>query len=372
MTDMRLRTYSMKQITIGKRVLMRIDGNVPIKNGRVLRGADRRLLSVIPELQNLLKRGAEVTLMTHVGRPGGKMVQELSTAPLQRYFAKKLGQEVQVLENLRFNSGEEKNDASFAKKLAKHGDMYVNNAFGVCHRKHASIHAITRYIDSYTGSVLANEVKQLTKRYRKPMVLVIGGIKLESKIPVIEHLASKAGAILTAGGIAVSMVDVEQGKKLFAGGREITDSDRRQARKILREYASKVHLPMDFRTARSENFRKLTLKNVDDIKSRDRLFDVGPKTVDHYSDLIDGAKTVIWNGPLGLVEKAAAAKGTHEIAKSITEQKRTRSIVGGGDTVAFLDKKKLGDKFTFVSTGGGAMLAFLAGKKMPGIEVLQK
>lgn len=369
---MRLRTYSLRSITPGKRVLMRIDANVPIKNGRLIKGGKRRMDVVLPEMRAILKKGAHLTVMTHLGRPNGKPVPELSVAPIRRYLSKHLGYDVEVLENVRFHPGEKKDTAAFAKKLAKEGDVYINNAFGVCHRKHASVHAITRYIDSYAGHALANEVKQLSRRYRKPAVLIIGGIKLESKVPVIEHLVDRVDAILTAGGVAVALIDVERGKNLFAGGTEISDTDRRRARKLLHEHGEKIHVPVDFRTARSENFRKLTLKDVSKIRSRDRLFDVGPKTIEHYAELIDGAKTVIWNGPLGQIENVQAAKGTKQIAEVISRQRRTRSIVGGGDTVAFLDRKGLADSFTFVSTGGGAMLAFLAGKPMPGLEVLRK
>lgn len=369
---MRLKTYSLRSISAGERVLMRIDANVPIKNGRILKGGERRIESVLPEMRAILRRGAHLTVMTHLGRPHGKKVSELSVAPIRRYLEKRLGYDVEVLENLRFNPGEEKDSAAFAKKLASKGGIYINNAFGVCHRKHASVHAVTRYIDSYAGHALANEVKQLSKRYRKPAVLIIGGIKLESKVPVIEHLAGKVDSILTAGGVAVALIDAEQGKDLFAGGTEISEADRKRARKLLREHADKIHVPIDFRIARSVNFRKLTLKDVSKIRAKDRLFDVGPKTISHYADLIDGARTVIWNGPLGQIENAQAAKGTKQIAEVIARQKRTRSIVGGGDTVAFLDRKGLADAFSFVSTGGGAMLAFLGGKSMPGLEVLRR
>lgn len=392
--DMKLRQYKKGMIPKGTRVLIRIDANVPIKNGRVVSGGDNRIQAVLPELKRLASLGGKIVLMTHVGRPEGARVDELSTKPIADYLVKQIKQsvyhtqdtvgdtvlkrieemepgDVLVLENLRFYAGEQKNAAAFAKKLARLGDIYINNAFGVSHRKHASVHAITRYIDSYAGDMLRREVDELTRPLKQPAVLVIGGIKLKTKIPVIEHLAPAVDTILTAGGIAVALIVAERSKRLSAGGHEISKDELNEAKKILDKYPEKLHLPVDFKISTKKQFDTLTTKDAGELRARDRLFDIGPKSIRHYKELLEGAKFVIWNGPMGLIERTPSAKGTVEIAKAIVSLEHARTIVGGGDTVAFLEKKNLADKFSFISTGGGAMLDFLAGKELPGLEAVR-
>lgn len=369
---MKLRSYSLREIRSGMNVLVRIDGNVPLKNGRIVRDGDRRLRVLIPELRALVKKGAEVTLMTHIGRPSGKVDPELSVKPVEQYMKKNVSKTIQVKENLRFSAGEEKDASPFAKQLASGFDLYINDAFGVCHRKHASVHAIGKYIDARAGRRLVEEVKQLSKAYRHPSVLVLGGIKLETKIPVIEHLSSRVDHILTAGGIAVAMTGVITGKKLYAGGYEISDTEKRMAKKVLSQYGDQIHVPLDYLFSRAKDFRQLAKKHMQDVRSGDRLFDIGPETIKEYESVLRSAKTVVWNGPMGFIERVPSSRGTQQIAEAIVANRWSRKIVGGGDTVAYLDKKDLAKQFSFVSTGGGAMLAFLGGKPMPGLEILRK
>lgn len=367
---------------------MRVDANVPIKNGRVESAGDFRLRAVLDEIESLCKRGARVVLLTHLGRPNGKHVARDSTHPIAVYFSKALHRpihyidgivgssverkverlqpgEIAMLENVRFDKREERNDAGFAKELAKLGDVYVNNGFGVSHRKHASVHAITRSIKSYAGDLLVKEVEELSRPFRSPSTLIIGGIKLETKVPVIEKLAWEADSILLGGGVAVALVAAERNMRLKAGTVTISRAELEVARQILERYAPMIHLPVDFLVGDRR------VRSVEDLKSGDALFDIGPKSVRHFSKILTGAKTILWNGPMGDISKSTAQRGTLQLAKVITRNKVARSVVGGGDTVAFLEKHKLAEKFRFVSTGGGAMLEFLGGENLPGLDVLK-
>lgn len=385
MINMKLRVYPRSLLRSGTRVLMRIDANVPLLRGKVDPSGDARLKAVLPEIEVMLEKGVQLTLMTHLGRPGGVFDPAASVAPIAEYLKRALkhpvplctvdevcDEPISLLENLRFDSGEEKDSAAFAKRLAKHGDVYINNAFGVCHRKHASVHAITRYLPSYAGRALQTEVKELSRHYRHPAVLVVGGIKLESKVAVIEHLAPSVDAILTAGGVAVALIEAATGKKLFAGGRKIEKSELEAAKRVFAKHRHKLHVPIDFQVANSAPFKTLKTARIEEIEAGKHLFDIGPLTAEHYAELLEGAKSIVWNGPMGQVERAQAAKGTIRVAQAIAKNHAARAIVGGGDTVTFLEQKRLCSLFSFVSTGGGAMLAFLAGETMPGIEVLKR
>ena len=364
---------------------MRIDANVPIKNGVVDASGDARLKAVLPEIQELLSCGVRLTLMTHVGRPEGVFDPAYSVQPIANYIARALKRKVEVcavadvsegelvmLENLRFDRGEEKDSAAFAKKLAKHGEIYINNAFGVCHRKHASVHAITRYLPSYAGMALQKEVMELSRHYKHPAVLIVGGIKLESKVEVIDHLAPSVDAILTAGGVAVALIEAATGQKVFAGGRAIDKNELAAAKRVFKRYRHKLHVPIDFLVSKRAPFTRLSTVHSEALAKNDHLFDIGPDSAEHYADLLSRARTIFWNGPMGQAERAPASKGTLRLAKAIAANKKAHSVVGGGDTVTFLEKNKLLDGFSFVSTGGGAMLSFLGGEEMPGLEVLKK
>ena len=341
---MRLRTLLVSKIKKGTRVLMRVDANVPLANGRLKKGTDARLQAFVPDVLALQKRGAIVVLLSHLGRPNGKHVPTLSLKPVARRLATLLNLPVQLvdvlpddaapgevylLENLRFASGEESNSKTFAKMLAVMGDVYVNNAFSVSHRKHASVVAITSLLPSYAGSQLEREVTELSKPMKAPFVLVLGGIKLETKLPLLTHLSKKVDVMLLGSGL------------LPVGA------------SLKKRFGTKVILPIDTKKSATSE-------------------DIGPSTIELFNHALVGAKSVLWNGPLGTIEQKGGAVGTMAIAKKIASLSGARTVVGGGDTIVFLEAHGMMNQFSFVSTGGGAMLAFLSGKPMPGIMPLVK
>ncbi len=294
-----------------KRVLLRVDFNVPMSDRKI--EDDFRIKQTIPTIEYLLKKRAIVILASH--RSDGK-----SLTPIWDLF--KDYPNLEFLENLRFNKGEEANNQAFAKKLSSLADIYINDAFGVCHRKHASIVSIPKYLPSAMGLLLEKEIKNLSKiidNPKRPLVTIIGGAKVKSKAKVIDDFLKLADNVLIGGKLGLE----------------------------IKKKSVKLHLPNDY------------LDN----------YDIGPKTIKEYKKIIGGAKTVVWAGPMGWFEKEKYIKGTKEIAQAITSSK-SFSVVGGGDTLNALKKLKLRDKFSHVSTGGGAMLAFLAGEKLPGIEAL--
>ncbi len=311
-----------------KRVLVRCDFNVPLsKEGDIL--DDYRIKQTLPTIEYLIKEGAEVILMSHLGNPGGKFKKELVMAPVAQRLEKLLGKKLVLLENLRFNPGEENNDDNFAKDLAQKGDIYVNDAFSVCHREHASVVAIVKYLPSCAGFLLEKEIKilgDLLKNPRKPLIGVIGGKKVEDKSKAIDNLSKVADFILISGLIK----------------KEINDKNIKFA------YPQKIIGPQ---------------KNLE-------APDIDEKTINIFKDKIKNAQTVFWSGPFGKIEEVEFQKGTEEIAKAIIGS-GAFSVAGGGETVEFINKIGLIDKFNHVSTGGGAMLAFLAGERLPGIIALE-
>lgn len=334
-----------------KRVLVRCDFNVPLdKNGKIL--DDFRIKETRPTIEYLIQKEAKVILMSHLGRPEGKVVEGLRLTPIQvrlmEYLdlsvtkapdciGEKIEQwtrsmqpgEILLLENLRFHKGEEENDENFAKELAKLGDIFINDAFGACHRFHASIVGIPKFLPSGAGFLLEKEIevlRRLMENPKKPLVVIIGGKKVKDKVGVINKFLEVADWILIGGLIK----------------REIKEKG------ISFKYPQKIIEP------------------VDEVDGED----LGPKTIDFFKEKISEAKTVFWSGPLGMIEEEKYQGGSKEIAKAIIESKAF-SIVGGGETVEFLNKVNLVEKFNHVSTGGGAMLEFLSGKKLPGIEALK-
>ena len=336
-----------------KRVFVRCDLDVPLVGGKI--GDDTRLLSAIPTIEYLLKNNAKVIIGGHLGRPKGTD-KSLSLEPIARWLFKEfkirnlkfefklkienlkftklasfggweIGPNIFLLENLRFNAGEEANDPEFGKKLASLAQIYVNDAFGVCHRNNASIVAITKYLPHFAGIRLQEEVEVLGKILSnpdRPLVVVIGGEKIETKLPLVEKMLGLADYVLVGGEIASELPPAEISNK---------------------------------------NIIVAVLnKNKTDINSEDSLC---------FSGVIKDAKTVIWNGPMGVIQKIETEKGTRQIAQSIIQSKAF-SVVGGGSTVAFLRKEGFLDKFSFVSTGGGAMLSLLSGEKLPGLAALEK
>lgn len=370
-----LKTWTQKDIARDDRVLLRIDANVPMKNGRVSIHGRHRLRANIPEIERLQKRGVRIVLVAHLGEPNGKAMKALSLAPVARALSHALGVPIRfiphlpgkeaqdvidrmapgaivMLENLRFDAGETSNSAVFAKRLAACADVYVNNAFGVCHRKHASLVGVTKYLPSFAGELVVRETTMLSCTPKKPFVLVIGGAKISTKIPLLEHFGSKADMILMGGGASLTMLAASMGKLLVKAPMFTKLEDVAEAKKVAKKFGKKIYLPCDL------------------VISSNAIPDIGPETAKDFARALSKAKTIIWNGPLGITERKDGFVGTLTVARAIARNKKATSLVGGGETVECLEEFDLSESFTHVSTGGGAMLAYLAGEKMPGLEVL--
>lgn len=364
----------------GKRVFCRVDFNVPLKNGEIVN--DRRIREALPTINYLLKQNAIVILATHLGRPDGKPVQELSTKPLAKrvslltkkpveYIDDCIGQEVEdkignlspgeivMLENLRFYPQEEENDENFAKALSSYADCYVNDAFGASHRKHASIYGITKYLPSSAGLLLQKETEALQSAGKqKPYVVILGGSKLSGKLQLIKTLHKKADAILVGGAMAFTFINaagMETGKSL------VENDFVKEARKLMK--TKKIILPEDFVTDKGKQAA------YDEIPKNAACYDIGPETIKEFEIVLAQAKDVFWNGPMGKFEDEKFSKGTDDLAKLLSKSK-ARVFIGGGDTITAIDRLKLYNRYHYVSTGGGAGLEFIEGKKLPGLEAL--
>ncbi|HCC83334.1 TPA: phosphoglycerate kinase [Candidatus Uhrbacteria bacterium] len=358
---MRLKSWKASDVKHGTRVLLRIDANVDLVRGRASIGRYDKIAKALPEILRLQARGACIILLTHLGRPRGKQT-EFSVTPIAKAMSKALGTKILVsedvvgkdalrlastikpgqivmLENLRFDKREEANDDTFAELLASMGDVYVNNAFGVCHRAHASVVAITKFLPSFAGGLLVEEVKQLSAPMKKPFVLIVGGNKLETKVPLLSTLGVKADLVIVGSGLLPAF---KKGR-LSSGAKGVIDL-----------LGDKLRLPVDTR-----------------IDRRGSVIDIGRATEQVLPTWLRGAKTIVWNGPVGLVEERAGAAGTKALMKAIVGVHGARSIVGGGSTVALVENSTFASRFTLLSTGGGAMLEFLSGEEMPGLKGLE-
>jgi len=373
---------SVKEVEVrGKRVLVRVDFNVPLKNNRVV--GDERIRASLPTIKLLLKKKATVILVAHLGRPKGKVVSSLRLKPVAARLSRLLKQkvkyvsslenpamspgEVALLENIRFHHGEEKNSASLARTLASFADVYVNEAFSNSHRKHASMHAITKYLPSYAGLLLEKEVKVLSalfKKPKRPVIAIMGGGKVGTKIGVIRALQKKVDAILIGGALMFTFY-----KALgWEVGKSRVEKDKVKLAKQLLKHKN-ILLPIDVITA-------FSLKGKPHVYAAKKLpknqlgVDIGPETRAIYAEIIKSARTVFWNGPVGFFEYAPFRKGTATLAKALAECKGT-TVIGGGDLVDAIEKLLLTKKLSHVSTGGGAALEFIEGKKLPGITALK-
>lgn len=379
-----------------KRVLVRCDFNVPLsEKGDIL--DDFRIRKTIPTIEYLIEKGAKIILMSHLDEPAGKVVENLRLTPIQEKLMEYLdlsitkaqdciGKEVEdwisqmqpgeilLLENLRFHKGEKEADESFAKELAKLGDIYINDAFGACHRAHASIVGIPKYLPSAAGPLLRKEIKilsQVLKKPWRPLVVIIGGVKISSKIKVIEKLLEKADHLLFGGEIANAILAT----KGILLSQPLPEPEVIKKIEKIDFTSPKLHLPIDaiisledLKAGLKEDYiRKGALGQ---IKKEEKVYDIGPETIKIFSEIIKEAKMILWNGPLGMIEEEKFQKGTKEIASAIIES-RAFSVIGGGETVEFINKMGFTEKFNHLSTGGGAMLAFLSGEKLPGLEALK-
>ena len=380
-----------------KRIILRVDLNVPIQDGQV---TDKtRIKKIIPVIKEFINKKAKIILISHLGRPKGKIDEKLSLKPIapiienllksKVYFSDKSygstlieksnkikSGEVLLLENIRFNKEEEINEATFAKNLSKVGDIYVNEAFSCSHRAHASVCEITKHIDSYAGKLLSEEVNvinMLTNNAKKPVSCIIGGSKISTKISILTNLVKKMQTIVIVGAMANNFIKYKGhniGKSLFEKDQENLLKD------IIKKCETnncKLIIPEDVIVAK--NYKsEAKLKSLKEIDDTDIILDIGKNTLKKICYIIDESKTILWNGPAGYFEIEKFSIGSKKIAKKITENTKNKSltsIAGGGDTVAVINNSGCSDEFTYISTAGGAFLELLEGKNLPGIKVLE-
>ncbi len=384
----------------GKRVLVRVDFNVPLDEAGAITD-DKRIVESLPTINKIIERDGRVILMSHLGRPKGEPNTKYSLAPAAERLAKLLGREVKLapdcigndvklmaagladgevllLENLRFHKEEEANDPAFAKELAQLGEVYINDAFGTAHRAHASTEGITHYIDQKgAGYLLLKELKFLgdaVKEPERPFVAILGGSKISGKIDVINALLDKCDAIVIGGGMMFTFFKA-QGKEI---GSSLIEEDKVEvARKVLEDAAAKkieILLPSDVVLAdKFAEDAETRLVEVDAIEQGWMGLDIGPESRIDFAEKIVAAKTIVWNGPMGVFEMEKFSGGTKAIAEAlvIATERGATTIVGGGDSAAAMAELKMADKVTHVSTGGGASLEFLEGKELPGVTALE-
>jgi phosphoglycerate kinase len=349
---------SIKQIKNlkGKRVLVRVDFNVPIKNGKIL--DDFRIKAALPTINFLLKKGAKPILLSHHSQKGQSLL------PVQKYLAKIFPpQKVLLLENLRFSSGEEKNDPAFAKKLASLGDLYVNDAFPVSHRAHASIVSIPKHLPSYAGFQLEEEVQNLSKAIKNPkhpFLFILGGAKFSTKMPLIKKYLKLADYIFIGGALLNDFLKA----KGYEVGKSLVDGSGYGIKELLKN--KKLILSEDVLV---QSGKKFINKKVTEVKKNEIIIDIGRSSVEKIRPYIKKSKLILWNGPLGKYEGGGAG-ATKKILKLVAASS-AESIIGGGDTVVLISKMKMDKKFSFISTGGGATLDFLANGTLPGIKALE-
>jgi len=376
----------------GKRVLVRVDYNVPVKEGIV--GDDTRIRAAMPTLEYLLENGAALILCSHLGRPKGGPEPKYSLKPVADHLSTLMGKPVQfvddcigseaeaaakalkpgdvlVMENTRFYPGETKNDPEMAKKLASLADVYVNDAFGSAHRAHASTEGVAQFLPAVAGFLLEKEIKYLGQAVadpEKPFVAILGGAKISDKIGVIKNLLTKADSILIGGGMANTFFKAEG---YPVADSLVEDEALDTAKEMLAQAGTKLRLPVDVVIANKfEADAEHKTMATGPIPDGWRILDIGPETISHYTKIIRDAKTVVWNGPMGVFEFPEFAKGTFAVAQAAAESDAV-TIVGGGESVAAVKQSGLADKITHISTGGGASLEMLEGLTLPGVAALQ-
>jgi phosphoglycerate kinase len=375
----------------GKRVLVRVDFNVPIKDGKVT--DDTRIRRALPTIQYLLSEGAEPVLISHLGRPKGQRDPQYSMDPVAEHLQGLLGEPVlkldtavgpeveddlenwngegvALLENSRFYTGETENDPEFARHLANLVDIYVNDAFGAAHRAHATTVGVAEYLPSAAGLLLAEEVDYLDsvlKEPERPFVAILGGAKVSDKLGVIESLLGLADSLLIGGAMCFTFFKAQG----FEVGNSLVEDDYlEEAKRLMDEAGDRLLLPVDVTIAEkmAEGAGSRSVE-VNSIPEGWMGLDIGEKTVETFRERITGAKTIFWNGPMGVFEIDAFAKGTEGVAQAVAESQAT-SVVGGGDSVAAVTKLGLKDEMSFISTGGGASLEYVEGKELPGVTAL--
>lgn len=402
---MRLRSVRQLKNLYGKRIMVRVDFNVTVERGRVPRSQLVRLRRALPTIEWLRRAGARSILVTHFGRPAGRKVSKFSTKPIAEALSKLIRTrvkfvsdvagprarraartlrpgEILMLENVRFHRGEEQNDQTFARALAALADLFVNDAFAASHRAHASVVGITKFLPSSAGLLLESEVSHLSKllgKPRRPFIVIMGGAKISTKIPVIRHLLPRADAILIGGALANTFFRARG----YSTGRSLVDQ-----RSILTAHAllrsGKIQLPVDLRAMRERQqkipigkFRwRPVVRKPDTIGAREQVMDIGPETIRRFTDEIRRAQTIVWNGPVGVVENPRFARGTIALARALARRARAGAfvVVGGGDTIPIVERhfSRVPKTHYWISTGGGAMLEYLSGKPLPSLRPLTK
>ena len=379
-----------------KIVLLRLDLNVPLKDGLVI--DETRIDKIIPVINFLIEKKSKIIIVSHVGRPKGKVNKVLSLKPVCLNLEKKINKKIKLfndnifelkkddlfkshdnkivfLENIRFYKEEEENDTTFAKHLASLADFYVNDAFSCSHRAHASVSKITKFLPSFAGLQLETEInalKKVTTEIKKPITCIIGGSKISTKIGIIKNLIPKFDNIIIVGGMANNVIEFKGnniGKSIKEENCEMIIKEIFEASK---NYSCIITFPEDVLVGKNLD-DKSEVKELNSIKDGDLILDIGPKTIKKIQNIIEISNTVLWNGPAGYFENPNFANGSFEIAKAIIKKNKNKSIysiVGGGDTIAVLNQIKAIKDFNFVSTAGGAFLEYLEGKELPGIKAL--
>ncbi|HVB65831.1 MAG TPA: phosphoglycerate kinase [Nitrolancea sp.] len=379
-----------------KRVLVRVDFNVPLDDGVIT--DDTRIRATLPTINYLRERGAKTILMSHLGRPKGQVRENLRLAPVARALAMLLGSQVTyiqdiagyeaheetaglslgdvaLLENLRFDPREEANDPEFARELASLADCFVNDAFGAAHRAHASTVGVTAYLPSAAGLLLQREVHALShvvSNPERPFALILGGAKVSDKIGVIDHLLERVDSVLIGGGMANTFLKA----KGLSVGRSLVEEDNIEVAAAVLQRATQLNvdilLPVDAVVADRMSFdAEATVVDIDAVGDDQAIFDIGPKSVELFANFLGSARTVVWNGPMGVFEMAPFAGGTRGVADAVAASNGF-TLVGGGDSVAAVEQLGVADRISHISTGGGASLEFLEGKSLPGIAALQE
>ena len=379
-----------------KKVLLRLDLNVPLKNGSIT--DETRINKIIPIINFLIKEQSKIIIISHVGRPKGKVITDLSLKPICENIEKKMNRKIRLvkedifklekkdlfenpndqivfLENIRFYEEEEQNDTNFAKHLAKLADLYVNDAFSCSHRTHASVSKITEFLPSFAGLQFETEIsalKKVTTEIKKPITCIIGGSKISTKIGIIKNLISKFDNIIIVGGMANNIIKYKGNQIGKSIKEENCDLMIKEIFETLKGYSCKIIFPEDVLIGKNLDDEP-QIKELNSIKEDDIILDIGPKTLSKIKSIIESSETVLWNGPAGYFENPNFANGSYDIAKAIANKNKNNSIysvVGGGDTIALINKIKLIENFNFVSTAGGAFLEYLEGKELPGIKAL--
>ncbi len=379
-----------------KKILLRLDLNVPLKDGVITDLT--RIDKILPIINYLLKKNSKIIVISHVGRPNGRINENLSLKPICKYLEKKINQKIKLikknifilekddlfiddkdqiifLENIRFYKEEEENDAKFCKHLASFADLFVNDAFSCSHRAHASVSRITEFLPSYAGLQLETEVnalKKVTSEIKKPITFIIGGSKISTKIDVIKNLMPKFDNIIVVGGMANNILSFKGNKIGKSLKEENCESIIYDIFQYSKTHSCSIFYPEDVMVGKNMQ-DKSRLKMINDIEDDDIILDIGPKTIKKIKNIIEISETVLWNGPAGYFENPNFAVGSYEIAKKIIKEnkdKKIYSVAGGGDTIAVLNQINGINDFNFVSTAGGAFLEYLEGKELPGIKAL--